>query len=51
MDKIHEPYEYNGENWITLSRPPQDIWDGLDNSKKNLYTFFESHLRRFWKSL
>ncbi len=51
MDKIHESYEYNGENWMTLSRPPQDIWDGLDNLKKNLHTFFESHLRGFWKSL
>lgn len=51
MNQIHEPYEYNGESWITLSRPPQDIWDELDNSKKNLYTFFESHLRRFWESL
>jgi len=51
MNKIHEQYEHGGESWITLSRPPQDIWDELDNSKKNLYTFFESHLRRFWENL
>ena len=40
-----------GESWMALSRPPQDIWDELDHSKKNLYTFFESHLRRFWEGL
>ncbi len=51
MGKIHESYEYNGESWMTLSRPPEDIWDGLDSVKKNLYTFFESHLRGFWDQL
>ena len=51
MGQIHESYEHNGESWIALSRPPEDIWDELDISKKNLYTFFESHLRRFWGSL
>jgi len=51
MNQIHELYVCNEESWMTLSRPPQDIWDELDYSKKNLYTFFESHLRRFWESL
>ncbi len=51
IGQIHEQYEHSGENWMTLSRPPQDIWDGLDNSKKSLHTFFESHLRNFWKHL
>ncbi len=51
IGKIHEEYEHSGERWIALSRPPQDIWDELDSSKKNLYTFFESHLRRLWESL
>ena len=51
MGKIHESYEYNGANWITLSRPPEDIWDGLESFYKNLCTFFESHLRRFWDQL
>ncbi len=51
LGQQHEPYIYNEKHWITFSRPPQDIWDGLDSLKKNLHTFFESHLRRFWKSL
>ena len=51
MGAIHQEYENEGTNWIALSRPPQEIWDYLNHSKKNLYTFFNSHLRRFWESL
>ena len=50
MGKIHQQYEQEGK-WMILSRPPQDIWDDLSDSRKNLYTFFNSHLRRFWESL
>ena len=51
MGREHQLYDYNQENWRSYSRPPEDIWDGLDMPKKNLKTFFESHLRRFWQSL
>jgi len=50
MGKYHEVYN-NEKAWIVFSRPPQDIWDDLDDEKKNLNTFFESHLRRFWNSV
>ena len=40
MGKIHEEYKNNEECWMTLSRPPQDIWDNLHSLKKNLHTFF-----------
>ena len=51
IGQIHEEYVIEKETWIVLSRPPQDIWDDLVNSQKNLCTFFESHLRRFWENL
>ena len=51
IGRIHEKYIIEEETWIVLSRPPQDIWDDLDSPKKNLYTFFESHLKRFWENL
>ena len=51
MGTIHEEYLHKEEQWLVLSRPPQDIWDNLGDSQQNLHTFFESHLRRFWKDL
>ena len=48
---IHQEYEYEGEKWMALSRPPQDIWDDLDISQKNLKAFFYTHLQRFWEAL
>ena len=51
MGIIHQKYKIKEENWIALSRPPQDIWDGLPQSKKTLATFFTSHLYTFWRNL
>lgn len=38
-----------GREWITLSRPPEDIWDSLP--VRNMQLFINEHLRRFWTNL
>lgn len=39
----------DGREWVALSRPPRDIWDGL--SEKNMKNYLDIHIRRFWSHL
>ena len=39
----------NGKDWVALSRPPSDLWDKLP--KKNMKSYLETHLRRFWNNI
>ena len=39
----------NGQNWLALSRPPQDFWDGLPT--KHIKHYLDYHLHRFCKEL
>lgn len=38
-----------GREWITLSRPPEDIWDSLP--ERNMRFFINEHLRRLWTNV
>ena len=39
----------NGQHWLAMSRPPQDIWDRMAN--KNMGAFITEHLARIWKDV
>ena len=39
----------NGQSWLAMSRPPQDIWDKM--AIKNMDTFIKEHLARIWKDV
>ena len=39
----------HGCDWITLSRPPGDLWDNL--ATKHISHFLSDHLRRFWNDI
>ena len=36
----------DGQEWVALSRPPKGYWDRLP--EKNMKSFLNEHLRRFW---
>ena len=42
---IHD--EDNGK-WSAFSVPPSDFWDGLPVEHKNMKTYLNQHVRRFW---
>ena len=39
----------DGEKWLALSRPPNDLWDNLPT--KHMKPYMELHVRRFCKRL
>ena len=36
----------DGREWVAMSRPPKEHWDRLP--EKNMKSFVNEHLRRFW---
>lgn len=46
---VQEYESDDGRKWIALSRPPSDIWDELP--EKNMKSYLEGHLRRFWRQV
>ena len=38
-----------GQEWVAMSRPPSDLWDGLP--KKDMKNYLEGHMRRFWSHI
>lgn len=38
----------NGRNWYAFSVPPSDFWDQIPLEQKNMRTYLDRHLRRFW---
>ncbi len=42
----HSTHDFGGENWSAYSLPPNDFWDGLDPSNKNMRTYVRRHLLR-----
>lgn len=46
---IEEHTDENGRPWLTLSRPPQDIWDTLPT--KHMSVYLELHITRFCERL
>ena len=45
-----QPYQTDdGRQWVAMSRPPSDLWDGLP--KKDMKNYLEGHMRRFWSHI
>ena len=39
----------DGVEWLSMSRPPQDIWDSA--VRRDMKTYLSDHLRRIWKDV
>ncbi len=48
---IHSSFEHDNRQWKAFSVPPSDIWDSLPESEKNMRTFINLHLLRFWNQI
>lgn len=40
----------DGREWVTMSRPPGDLWDQLANNK-HMRHYLDHHLRKFWSRI
>lgn len=47
----HCGHEFEGEEWSAYSLPPNDFWDRLETSKKNMHTYYRRHLQRVFNQL
>lgn len=41
-------HAHNGQRWHAFSVPPNDFWDQIPRGQKNMRTYLDRHLRRFW---
>ena len=48
---VHSSFEYDNRSWKSFSVPPSDFWDSLPASGKNMKTFVNRHLLRFWSQI
>ncbi len=48
---IHSSFDYDNRHWNAFSVPPSDFWDNLPASEKNMKTFVNRHLLRFWSQI
>lgn len=48
---VHTTFEYDSCHWKGFSVPPSDFWDELPTSQKNMKTFVNRHLLRFWRQI
>ena len=48
---VHSSFPYNGVNWSSFSVPPSDFWDALPSHDKNMKTYLNKHLIRFWSQI
>lgn len=44
----HSSYQENEQEWKAFSVPPSDFWDRLPHENKNMKTYLNLHMRRFW---
>ena len=44
----HSEFQENDAVWYAYSCPPKDFWDGLSLADKNMKTYINRHLQRFW---
>ena len=42
-------YKVNDCEWLTMSRPPGEMWDQLPT--KHMSAYLHEHLRRFWNNI
>ena len=45
------PFRYNDVDWLAFSVPPSDFWDALQPAMKNMKTYVNRHLARFWSQI
>ena len=48
---VHSSFTYDNRQWKAFSVPPSDFWDDLPSSEKNMKTFVNRHLLRFWNQI
>ena len=48
---VHSSFDYDNRSWKAFSVPPSDFWDDLPASEKNMKTFVNRHLLRFWSRI
>ena len=44
----HSTYDEGDAKWSAFSVPPNDFWDSLPAEHKNMKTYLNKHVRRFW---
>ncbi|MCY3627470.1 MAG: hypothetical protein OXG88_07515 [Gammaproteobacteria bacterium] len=47
----HSEHKFANEEWYAYSLPPSDFWDGLDQSQKNMKTYYHRHLQKILDKL
>jgi len=47
----HSTHDFEDENWSAYSLPPNDFWDRLESSRKNMTTYYWRHLVRILAQL
>lgn len=48
---VHSSFDHDNCHWKSFSVPPSDFWDGLPAAQKNMKTFVNRHLLRFWSQI
>ena len=48
---VHSTCHHQGVRWEAFSVPPSDFWDRLPPSEKNMKTYINRHLARFWNQV
>ena len=48
---VHSSFDHAGRKWHAFSVPPSDFWDGLPSTEKNMRTYVQRHLARFWSQV
>ena len=48
---VHSSFDYDNCQWKSFSVPPSDFWDALPSSEKNMKTYVNRHLPRFWRQI
>ena len=48
---VHVSFYHDNRHWKGFSLPPSDFWDFLPASEKNMKTYVNRHLLRFWAQI
>ena len=48
---VFSKFSYRDSEWSVFSVPPSDFWDSLPSSDKNMKTYINRHLARFWNQI
>ena len=48
---VHSSHHHDNVGWSAFSVPPSDFWDDLASPNKNMKTYVNRHLARFWSQV